>query len=66
MVEPRKEEKKIEKEEKKIEEVRVTATHDIDFPSIGWGINAGEERTLPQDPKAAALILSNTSIRIIK
>lgn len=61
------EEKKYEKQEEiKVAAVEVTAIHDVDFPELGWGINAGEKRKLPEDKKSQTLILSNSSIRIIK
>ncbi len=44
----------------------VTSSRDIDFPSLGWGISAGETRELPADPDAQAAILSNTYITLTK
>ena len=38
----------------------------IDFPKIGWGVNAGEERELPDDKEAQAAILAAPEIIPIK
>lgn len=44
----------------------VTSTKTIDFPSLNWGITAGEERELPSDPEAQERILSNHFISLKK
>jgi hypothetical protein len=44
----------------------VTSTKTVDFPSIPWGIIAGETRELPEDAGAQASILSLEYITIIK
>lgn len=40
----------------------VTAKISVDFPDLGWGINAGEERELPEDKEAQARILAHPDI----
>jgi len=42
--------------------MRVTSSKTIDFPSLGWGINAGEVADLPDDKEAQELILQNAHI----
>lgn len=42
--------------------MKVTSTETLHFPSLNWGITAGEERELPADKEAAAAILAHTSI----
>ena len=44
----------------------VTSSKTLDFPSLGWGIHAGEIRDLPADKDAADLILKNHYITLIK
>ena len=44
----------------------VTSSKTLDFPSLGWGIHAGEIRDLPADKDAADLILKNHYITVIK
>lgn len=44
----------------------VTSTLTIDFPSLKWGINAGEKRALPVDAEAQKAILAVSCISIIK
>lgn len=44
----------------------VTSARDIDFPSLGWAIRAGETKALPEDKDAAAAILSNYNISLTK
>lgn len=36
----------------------VTSTKDVDFPTLNWGISAGETRELPQDAEARTAILA--------
>jgi hypothetical protein len=45
--------------------LRVTASKDIDFPSLGWAIKAGEERDLPVEKEAQEVILSHIYIKPI-
>lgn len=52
--------------ETKKEIKKVTSKKTIDFPEIGWGIHAGEVRSLPEDEKAQAVILANENISITK
>lgn len=42
--------------------MKVTSTKTISFPSLGWGINAGEVRDLPKDEKARETILASKYI----
>jgi hypothetical protein len=44
----------------------VTSLKTIDFPSLGWGIHAGEVLPLPTDLEAQAVILSNENISFSK
>lgn len=51
----------VAKPEKKI----VTADRSVDFPSLDWGINAGEQRELPVEEEAQKIILANHHIKLI-
>lgn len=42
--------------------MKVTSKESIHFPSLNWGINAGEIKELPADKEAQAVILSHPSI----
>lgn len=53
-------------EEKKQEASKVTSSKDVDFPSLGWGIKAGEVRELPESEEARAAILANHFIEEVK
>lgn len=53
-------------ETKKDEMLKVTSDTSIDFPSLGWGITAGEIRELPEDEEARKTILANTHIKNLK
>lgn len=44
--------------------VRVISTKTIDFPSLDWGIHAGETRELPVEQAAQEIILRNKNITI--
>lgn len=41
---------------------KVTSNVSVDFPKLGWGINAGDVRELPKDADAAAYILATPGI----
>lgn len=43
--------------------MKVTSNKTISFPSLGWGINAGEVRDLPEDAKAQETILASKYIK---
>lgn len=43
----------------------VTSTMTVDFPSLGWGIHAGEIRELPVDGVAQKTILEKDFITLI-
>lgn len=43
----------------------VTSTKTVDFPSLGWGIHAGEIRELPVDGVAQKIILEKEFITLI-
>jgi hypothetical protein len=42
--------------------MKVTSSKSIDFPSLGWGITAGDTRELPEDKDAQKAILAHPSI----
>jgi hypothetical protein len=42
--------------------MRVKATKSIHFPKLGWGINAGTERELPEDKAAQDAIIAHPAI----
>jgi hypothetical protein len=42
--------------------MQVTAKTSVDFPKLGWGINAGDVRELPEDKDAQAVILAEPTI----
>ncbi len=42
--------------------MKVTSTETIHFPSLNWGITAGEERELPEGKEAQAVVLAHPSI----
>lgn len=42
--------------------MRVQARKSVHFPKLNWGINAGQQRELPEDKKAQELILSHGAI----
>lgn len=46
--------------------MKVTTTKSISFPTLGWGLNAGEERDLPEDPEAAVRIMQEPEIVEVK
>jgi hypothetical protein len=46
--------------------MQVTATKSVSFPTLNWGINAGDTRELPADKDAQALILAHSAIREAK
>lgn len=42
--------------------MKAISTETLHFPSLNWGITAGEERELPADKDAAAEILKHPAI----
>lgn len=46
--------------------MQVTATKSVSFPTLNWGINAGDTRDLPSDKGAQELILSHSAIKEVK
>jgi hypothetical protein len=44
----------------------VTSKVAVDFPALNWAIAAGEEKALPSDADAQAVILSNPYIALKK
>lgn len=44
---------------------KVKSIKTISFPKLNWGINAGEERELPEDKEAQTRILSEDGIEIV-
>lgn len=48
------------------QKVKVTSRATIDFPSIEWGIHAGETLELPVDEAAQKIILASEFITIVK
>jgi hypothetical protein len=42
--------------------MKVTSTKSVDFPSLNWGITAGDTRELPDDKDAQAVILAHPAI----
>ncbi|MDR6305900.1 hypothetical protein GGQ85_003626 [Nitrobacter vulgaris] len=46
--------------------MQVTATKSVSFPTLNWGINAGDTRELPAGKDAQLLILSHSAIKEIK
>ena len=42
--------------------MKVTSKKSIDFPSLGWGITAGETKELPEDKDAQEAILAHPAI----
>lgn len=42
--------------------MKVTSNKNISFPGLGWGVNKGETRELPENEKAQKIILSNPAI----
>lgn len=55
-------EKKTEAKEEKT--LSVTSTKTVDFPSLNWGIHAGETRELPVDEAAQQIILEKDFITL--
>ena len=43
--------------------MKVTSNYTIDFPTLGWSIQAGEVKDLPESKEAQEAILENTYIR---
>ena len=46
--------------------MQVTSTKSVSFPSLDWGITAGEARDLPADKDAQKAILAHPSIKPVK
>ena len=46
--------------------MKVSSTETIHFPSLNWGITAGETKELPADKEAQAVILSHPAITSVK
>lgn len=44
----------------------VTSRVSVDFPKFQWGINAGEERELPEDAEAQTQIQAHPDIVEVK
>lgn len=44
---------------------QVTSSKSISFPTLGWGISAGETRDLPEDKAAQERILSEPDITLV-
>jgi hypothetical protein len=44
----------------------VTSSVTIDFPSLGWSINEGDTKELPDDTDAQAIILACGYITLVK
>ncbi len=42
--------------------MKVKSSETIHFPSLNWGITAGETRELPEDKESQEVILSHPSI----
>lgn len=42
--------------------MKVISTETIHFPSLDWGITAGEVKELPADPEAQKAILAHPAI----
>jgi hypothetical protein len=43
--------------------MRITSTTDLEFPRLKFAIRQGEVKDVPDDPEAAAFILSSAYIR---
>jgi hypothetical protein len=43
--------------------MKITSTTDLEFPKLKFSIRQGEVKDLPDDPEAAAFILSSAYIR---
>lgn len=46
--------------------MKVISTETIHFPSLNWGITAGETRELPADLEAQKVILAHPAISEVK
>jgi len=46
--------------------MKVTSTKSVSFPSLNWGITAGDVRELPEDKDAQKVILDHPAISRIK
>jgi hypothetical protein len=44
---------------------QVISSKSISFPSLNWGISAGEARELPEDTEAQARILQEPEISMV-
>jgi hypothetical protein len=42
--------------------MKVIATKSVHFPTLNWGINAGQERDLPEDKASQDFILAHNAI----
>jgi hypothetical protein len=42
--------------------MKVTSTKSVSFPSLDWGITAGDTRELPEDKDAQKVILAHPAI----
>lgn len=47
----------------KYKSMKVISNRSVSFPSLGWGINAGEVKELPQDKEAQEAILARPFIQ---
>lgn len=50
--------------EKEKKSIIVTSTHTVDFPSLNWGIHAGEFKELPANAAVQKFILSKDYISV--
>lgn len=46
--------------------MKVTSKKSISFPTLGWGISAGEEKELPEDKEAQERILAESDIEVVE
>ncbi len=46
--------------------MKVTSRRSVHFPSLDWGINAGETRELPSDKETQKAILAHPAISEVK
>jgi len=46
--------------------MKVTATKNISFPKLGWAINAGDVKELPENKEAQKRILAESEIKLVE
>jgi len=44
--------------------MKVTSKKTLRFPSLQWGINAGQEKSLPENEEAQKVILAHPAITV--